>query len=132
MALIVSIFSFSFMLLQALQLIAPRVEPAVTGLRHAAEQRTRLLRAARNVLHGLQDDVGQLIKEMEPGHVLDHADDDKVIGHMGTSDVWMHGVVICRHQTTSMFCSHTASLLACMSFGLVKCVCFDKQKCTCI
>jgi hypothetical protein len=32
---------------QVLQLVGPRVEPVAAGLRHAAAQRTQLLRAAR-------------------------------------------------------------------------------------
>jgi hypothetical protein len=56
-------------LLKVLQLVGPRVEPVAAGLRHAAAQRTQLLKAARNVLAGLQDDVGQLVREMEVGVV---------------------------------------------------------------
>ncbi|GBF93838.1 hypothetical protein Rsub_06837 [Raphidocelis subcapitata] len=52
-------------LLKVLQLVGPRVEPVAAGLRHAAAQRTQLLKAARSVLAGLQDDVGQLVREME-------------------------------------------------------------------
>ncbi|KIY97751.1 E3 ubiquitin-protein ligase [Monoraphidium neglectum] len=54
-------------LLKVLQLVGPRVEPVAAGLRHAAAQRTQLLKAARSVLQGLQGDVVQLVREMDTG-----------------------------------------------------------------
>ena len=45
--------------------VAPRVDPAVAGVRHAITQRHKLLAAARGLLTGLKEDVGQLVLELE-------------------------------------------------------------------
>lgn len=68
---------------QVLQLVGPRVEPVAASLRHAAAQRTQLLRAARSVLAGLQDDVGQLVRELEGrGPCGDGGGAEQVTGRM--------------------------------------------------